>query len=88
MSTSDSAIQQPVQRETMLEEEAQTKPLAASITPLLQRETMPEEEEPVQTKSLGNSSIQLEEMPEEEEVQTKPLGNTIQREKMTFKQNF
>jgi hypothetical protein len=82
MSTPDSAIQQPIQREEMPEEEKelQTKPLAATITPLVQREVMPEEEEELQTKPLGDS-IQREAMPEEEEeIQTKPLENSIQRE--------
>jgi hypothetical protein len=75
----------PVQREMAPEEEeVQTKPLAASITPLVQREAIPEEEE-VQTKPLANT-LQREAMPEEEEeepVQTKPLGNgVLQREAM------
>ena len=71
MSMPDAAIQQSVWREAAPEEEElQTKPIADSITPLVQREEMPEEEE-VQTKLLG--SIQREEMPEEEEpVQAKP----------------
>ena len=78
MSTPDSATQQPIQREAILEEkeELQTKPLAATITPLVQREAILEEEkeEELQTKPLSNS-IQREEMPEEEkeeeEIQTK-----------------
>ncbi len=79
MSMPDTAVQQPVQRETAPEEEeVQTKPLAASITPLVQREAMPEEEE-VQTKVIG--SIQREEMPPEEELQTKPI-DSIQREEI------
>ncbi len=79
MSMPDSAIQQPVQREANLEEdEVQTKPIAASITPLVQREAMPEEEE-VQTKA---NTLQREEMPEEEEVQTKAIAGTLQREEM------
>ena len=81
MNTSDAAVQQSVQRESMPEEEeVQTKPLAASMTPLVQREAMPEEEE-VQTKAIA-PTLQWEEMPEEEEVQTKPLGDTLQREEM------
>ena len=60
------------------EEEVQPKPLAASITPLVQREAMPEEEE-VQTKAI-TSTLQREAAPEEEEVQTKPFGDTVQRE--------
>ncbi|MBD1867188.1 DUF4157 domain-containing protein [Cyanobacteria bacterium FACHB-471] len=81
MSMPDTAIQQSIQREVMPEEEElQTKPIAASITPLVQRETIPEEEE-LQTKSLGNSSIQREEIPEEEEVQMK-AAPSIQREEM------
>lgn len=81
MSMPDSATHQPVQREAMPEEEIQTKPLAATITPLVQREAMPEEEE-VQTKTLGNSTLQREAMPEEEEpVQAKALGQAdFQRE--------
>ncbi len=83
MSTPDSAIQQPIQREAMPEEEElQMKPLAATITPLVQREAMPEEEEELQTKSLENS-IQREALPEEEEeLQAKSLSNSIQREAM------
>ena len=84
MSTPDSAIQQPIQREADSDsddDELQMKP-AATITPLVQREAMPEEEEALQTKALGNS-IQREALPEEEEeLQTKPLGNLIQRETM------
>ncbi|MBD2066459.1 DUF4157 domain-containing protein [Leptolyngbya sp. FACHB-671] len=82
MSMPDTAIQQPIQREAVPdEEELQTKPIAASITPLVQREAIPEEEE-LQTKSLGNSSIQREEMPEEEELQMKAIAPSIQREEM------
>jgi len=57
-----------VQRAAEEEEEVQTKPLATSITPLVQRQGSPEEEE-VQTKPL----VQRQGAPEEEEVQTKPL---------------
>ncbi|MBW4599433.1 MAG: DUF4157 domain-containing protein [Calothrix sp. FI2-JRJ7] len=72
------------------EEQLQTKPLANSITPVVQREAMPEEEQEIQTKSLANSItpvVQREAMPEEEqEIQTKPLVNSItpvvQREAM------
>jgi hypothetical protein len=78
MSMPDSAVQREVAPEET-EEEVQTKPLAAGITPLVQRETMPEEEE-VQTKPLGNGTIQREEMPEEEDIQTKPISASIQRE--------
>jgi len=81
----------PIQRLEKQEQEekepVQTKPLAASITPLVQRETAPEEleeeQEPVQMKrslqETAEVSIQrdgtdaLPAMPEEEEkVQTKP----------------
>ncbi|MBD2521327.1 DUF4157 domain-containing protein [Nostoc sp. FACHB-133] len=73
MSMPNAAVQ-PIQREAMLEEdEVQTKPLAASITPIVQREEISEEEE-VQAKVIA--SIQREEMPDEEDVQTKP---TLQR---------
>ncbi len=65
MSMPDAATKQPMQREaTPEEDEVQTKPLAAAITPLVQREAMPEEEE-VQTKPTA-STLQREEMPEEE----------------------
>lgn len=78
VSMPDAAVQQPVQREAMPEEEeVQTKPLAAGITPLVQREAMPGEEE-VQTKAIDHS-IQREELPEEEPVQAK-AELSIQRE--------
>ena len=91
MSMAAPANQQSVQREMAPEEEKeklQTKPLAASITPLVQREMAPkpeEEEEPVQAKPLAGFTIQREMAPkpeeEEQPVQTKPLaGFTIQRE--------
>jgi peptidoglycan hydrolase-like protein with peptidoglycan-binding domain len=81
MSMGDRPTQPPIQRETAPEEEElQTKPLAASITPLIQRESMPEEEE-LQTKALENSDIQREDNLEEEELQTKPgEPASIQRE--------
>lgn len=52
MNMSDSATQLPMQRQAELEdEELQTKPLSALITPVVQRESLPgEEEEPVQAK--------------------------------------
>jgi len=69
-----------VQREMAPEEEeVQTKPLAATITPLVQRESMPEEEE-LQTKASENSDIQRMDNLEEEEIQTKPLEGSLQRE--------
>jgi hypothetical protein len=82
MSMPDAATPDLIQREAAPEdEELQTKPLAAAITPLVQREMAPETEE-VQAKPLGNS-IQREAMPEEEELQAKSLGNgTLQREAM------
>jgi hypothetical protein len=57
-----------VSRQAEEEEEVQTKPLAASITPLVQRQAEEEEEE-VQTKPL----VQRQAEEEEEEVQTKAL---------------
>ncbi|MEX0271136.1 DUF4157 domain-containing protein [Leptolyngbyaceae cyanobacterium UHCC 1019] len=78
MSTPDSAIQQPIQREAIPEEELQTKPLAATITPLVQREMIPEEEkesEPVQAKQ-----IQREMAPEEEEEPEPVQAKLVQRE--------
>ena len=81
MSMAAPANQQSVQREIAPEEEKeklQTKPLAASITPLVQREMAPkpeEEEQPLQAKPLAGSTIQREMAPkpeeEEEPVQRK-----------------
>jgi hypothetical protein len=65
-----------VQRQAEDEEEVQTKPLAASITPLVQRQ--PEEEEEVQTfpspaGRWGRGEGEVQRQPEEEEeVQTFP----------------
>ncbi|MDX2100767.1 MAG: DUF4157 domain-containing protein, partial [Leptolyngbyaceae cyanobacterium bins.59] len=82
MSMPDSATQQPIQRETAPEEEVQTKPLVATITPLVQREAMPGEEEELQTKTSENIDIQRMDNLEEEEIQTKPGAGTVQREAM------
>lgn len=74
MSMPEPATSVPVQREMApdeQEEELQTKPLADSITSLVQREAMPEEEQEIQTKPL-NTSIQRDILPEEEAVQMKP----------------
>ncbi|MBE8966440.1 DUF4157 domain-containing protein [Nostocales cyanobacterium LEGE 12452] len=74
---------QSIQREALPEsEELQMKPLANSITPLVQREALPEDEEELQMKSLDNSTLQREALPEdEEELQMKSLDNsTLQRE--------
>lgn len=70
------AVPRPVQRQPEEEEEElQTKPLAALITPVIRRQAAPEEEEEeLQAKPL----LQREGMPEEEEeLQAKPL---VQRE--------
>jgi hypothetical protein len=87
MSLAAPGNQQPIQREMAQEEEqesVQAKPLAASITPLIQREMAPEqqEEEPVQAKSLSGT-LQRETAPEQQEeepVQAKSLSGTLQRE--------
>jgi Domain of unknown function (DUF4157) len=64
------------QAEQPEEEELHMKPIASTITPLVQRETQPEEEEEIQTKSL----VQREEIPEDEEpIQAKPR---VQREEV------
>jgi len=54
------------------EEEIQTKPLAATITPFVQRQ---EDEEEIQTKPLPSTALGagLQRQEEEEEIQTKPL---------------
>lgn len=66
---------QPIHREEAPEsEELQMKPLANSITPLVQREALPEDEEELQMKSLDNNILQREALPEdEEELQMKPM---------------
>ncbi|MBE9103957.1 DUF4157 domain-containing protein, partial [Nostoc cf. edaphicum LEGE 07299] len=60
------------------------KPLANSITPLVQRQEVPEDEEELQMKSLDNSTLQRQEVPEdEEELQMKSLDNsTLQRQEV------
>ncbi|RCJ20451.1 hypothetical protein A6S26_26350 [Nostoc sp. ATCC 43529] len=79
---------QSIERQEMpQEEELQMKPLASSITPVVQREEIPEEEEEeLQMKSLDNSTLQRESLPEEEEeeeLQMKSLDNsTLQRESL------
>ncbi|MEH2011626.1 eCIS core domain-containing protein [Nostoc sp.] len=71
---------QPVNRQSIQrvafpeESELQMKPLANSITPLVQREEMPEEEEELQMKSLDNSTLQRQQAPESEsELQMKSM---------------
>ena len=73
-------IAQPVNRQSIQRvalpegEELQMKPMANSITPLVQREALPEEEEELQMKSLDNSTLQRQEAPEDaEELQMKPM---------------
>ncbi|MFN6526485.1 DUF4157 domain-containing protein [Nostoc sp. ChiSLP03a] len=76
---------QSIHRETLPDsEELQMKPLANSITPLVQREALPEDEEELQTKSLDNRTLQREALPEdEEELQMKSLDNrTLQRQEV------
>lgn len=72
VSTPDSAVQSSIQREAAPEEELQMKPLAATITPLVQRSDSDSDDEDLQAKSLGNT-LQRESAPEEEEeLQMKP----------------
>ncbi|HEY9908624.1 MAG TPA: DUF4157 domain-containing protein [Thermosynechococcaceae cyanobacterium] len=66
----DSAAHPAIQRQEAEDEELQAKPLAATITPLVQRDAAPEEEE------LQAKPIQRDAVPEDEELQTK----LIQRE--------
>jgi hypothetical protein len=68
-----SAASAGVNRQAEDEEEVQTKPLAASITPLIQRQA--EDEEEIQTKLLATSITPLvqRQAEDEEEVQTKSL---------------
>ncbi|MEH2463364.1 eCIS core domain-containing protein [Nostoc sp.] len=66
---------QSIQPEAMPEEsKLQMKPLANSITPVLQRQSAPGDESELQMKSLGNSTLQRQEVPEDEsELQMKPM---------------
>ena len=73
-------IAQPVNRQSIQpqalpeSEELQMKPIANSITPLVQREALPEEEEELQMKSLDNSTLQRQQAPEDEsELQMKSM---------------
>ncbi len=61
-----------LQRAPEDEEEVQMKPLAASITPLVQRQAAPEEEE-IQAKPL----VQRQAEEDEEEVQAKPIAQRL-----------
>jgi Domain of unknown function (DUF4157) len=72
-----SAAPAQLQREELSEEEEelQMKPLAGTISSLVQREALPEEE--LQMKSVDNS-IQREELPEEEELQMKQSAPSTQ----------
>ncbi len=71
------------------EEEIQTKPLAATITPLVQRQA---EEEEIQTKALQRQpeeeeiqTQRLQRQPEEEEIQTKRLQRQAEEEEIQTK---
>lgn len=81
MSTPDSATHQSIQREDATEEESavQAKPLAATITPIVQREMALEEDEdePVQAKLIQREAALEEELvPAKSELQRKasPAG--------------
>ena len=78
MSTPDSATQSPIQRE-MASEELQAKPLAATITPLVQRDMAPGEDE---DESLAQTKlIQREALPgQEDEDESLAQAKLIQRE--------
>jgi outer membrane protein OmpA-like peptidoglycan-associated protein len=82
MSMPDSATQQPIQRQDTPkdEQEVQAKPLAASITPLVQRQaTMPGEDE--EQKSVQGKFVQRQEAtPEEDEESKSVQGKFIQRQ--------
>jgi len=73
MSTPDSAIHQSIQREDATEESAvQTKPIAMTITPIVQRE-MASEEEDEDHKPVQAKLIQREEALEKEDEDHKPV---------------
>lgn len=65
------------QRQELSEEELQMKPLAATITPLVQRQALPEEEE-LQMKPLFSTAAPVvqRQAEEEEELQMKSLSST------------
>ncbi len=67
MAMGDSSLQQ--ETTSSAAQNLQRKPIAASITPLVQRAEIPEEEEEetLQMKPVGNFAIQREEIPEEED---------------------
>ncbi len=67
MSMPATATQQSVQREEVPEDELQTKPLATTVTPLIQREAVEAEDESLQMKPLAGS-IQREAAADAEEA--------------------
>ncbi|MCF2149263.1 hypothetical protein IQ276_023105 [Desmonostoc muscorum LEGE 12446] len=79
-----------IQRQQMpQEEELQMKPLASSITPVMQRQEIPEEEEEeLQMKSLDTSTLQRESVPEEEEELQMKSPFAIQRSSQSEDMNL
>ncbi|MEW4922925.1 DUF4157 domain-containing protein [Algibacter sp. 2305UL17-15] len=71
--------QEAIQKTEGTEEEVQQKPLAASVTPLVQKQSEAVEEEAVQTKCADcEQEEKVQRMEEEEEaLQTKPKGASI-----------
>ncbi len=74
LSMPDSATQQPIQRERVPgEETVQTKPLAATITPLVQRDAMPEaEDKKEEDGNIAQAKLIQRDAMSEEELQRKP----------------
>ena len=69
----------PLQRQAEEEEELQMKPLANTITPLVQRQAIPEEEELLQGKR-ETGAVQRQELEEEELLQGKREPGAVQRQ--------
>jgi hypothetical protein len=73
--------QPSLQRQAEEEEELQMKPLANTITPLVQRQEIPEEEELLQGK-LEAGAVQRQELEDEELLQGKLETGAVQRQEL------
>jgi Domain of unknown function (DUF4157) len=80
MSTPDAATHQAVQREDTEESAVQTKPLAATITPIVQREMAPEEEDEDHKRAQPKLIQRDEALEEEDEDHKRAQPKLIQRE--------
>jgi hypothetical protein len=81
MTMPDSAVAPTLRRQEGEDEALQTKPLVASITPLVQRQSEREDDD-LQAKSLEDENpLALEDETEGEQIRAKSLEQSIQREK-------